>query len=294
MEEDAYPLMDTSPGKTLLGPGLKKKLETFPWWFVVLILFGIGMAFTILSNPSYSEAFSIIKVGLSVTITTSLAAYGFALLLGLVTGLWRISNNVVLRNLATLYVEVIRGVPMLVLIFFIALVLVPLAVEGINLLGAWLISIGAVTLGKPLVALVIKNIPMNVRAIIALSTTYGAFQAEIFRAGIQSVGSGQMEAARSQGMSYAQAMWHIILPQAIRNVLPALGNDFIAMLKDSSLVSVLAVRDITQVARLYAGQSFRFPEAYTTLATLYLTMTVVLSLLVKALERSYRKNERSH
>jgi polar amino acid transport system permease protein len=93
-------------------------------------------------------------------------------------------------------------------------------------------------------------------------------------------------------MTFWQAMYYIILPQAIRNVLPALGNDFVAMLKDSSLVSVLAVRDITQVARLYAGRSFRFDEAYTTLAVMYLTMTVVLSLLVKYLERRYSHDER--
>jgi polar amino acid transport system permease protein len=133
-------------------------------------------------------------------------------------------------------------------------------------------------------------ISMNVRAIIALSVTYGAFLAEIFRAGIQSIGVGQMEAARSLGMSYWQAMRYIILPQAIRNVLPALGNDFIAMVKDSSLVSVLAVRDITQVARLYAGRTFRFREAYTTLAVMYLTMTVALSIVVQYIERQLRKS----
>ena len=132
---------------------------------------------------------------------------------------------------------------------------------------------------------------MNTRAIIALSTTYGAFLAEVFRAGIQSIDRGQMEAARSQGMSYWQAMRFIILPQAIRNVLPALGNDFISMLKDSSLVSVLAVRDITQIARLYAGRSFLFRESYLTLAVLYLTMTVFLSFLMKILERRIHKNE---
>jgi polar amino acid transport system permease protein len=126
---------------------------------------------------------------------------------------------------------------------------------------------------------------------ISLAVTYGAFQAEIFRAGIQSIGRGQMEAARSLGMSYWQAMRYIILPQAIRNVLPALGNDFIAMVKDSSLVSVLAVRDITQVARLYAGRTFRFPESYTVLAVLYLTMTIILSLFVKLLEKRFFKNE---
>ena len=134
---------------------------------------------------------------------------------------------------------------------------------------------------------------MNARAVSALAITYGAFLAEIFRAGIESIGKGQMEAARSQGMSYVQAMRYIILPQAVRNVLPALGNDFISMLKDSSLVSVLAVRDITQVTRLYTGQTFRYVEAYTTLAVLYLTMTVILSLLVKTIEGKMRRDEQS-
>jgi polar amino acid transport system permease protein len=132
---------------------------------------------------------------------------------------------------------------------------------------------------------------MKVRATVALSVTYGAFIAEIFRAGIQSIGRGQMEAARSLGMSSGQAMFHIILPQAIRNVLPALGNDFVAMVKDSSLVSVLAVRDITQISRLYAGSTFRFREAYMTLSVMYLTLTVALSLLLQAFERRLRKND---
>jgi polar amino acid transport system permease protein len=132
---------------------------------------------------------------------------------------------------------------------------------------------------------------MKVRATVALSVTYGAFIAEIFRAGIQSISRGQMEAARSLGMSSGQAMFHIILPQAIRNVLPALGNDFVAMVKDSSLVSVLAVRDITQISRLYAGSTFRFREAYMTLSVMYLTLTVALSLLLQALERRLRRND---
>jgi len=132
---------------------------------------------------------------------------------------------------------------------------------------------------------------MNSRAIISLAITYGAFSAEIFRAGIQSINKGQMEAARSQGMSHWQAMRFVILPQAIRNVLPALGNDLISMLKDSSLVSILAVRDITQIARLYAGHSFKFAQAYSILCILYLTLTLVLSLVMKFIEGKMR-NER--
>jgi polar amino acid transport system permease protein len=175
-----------------------------------------------------------------------------------------------------------------VLIFFIALVGVPTVVDGINLVGEWLNRLGLAWVGAILTSMKNQAIAMNVRAIIALAVTYGAFLAEIFRAGIQSIGRGQMEAARSLGMSYGQAMRYVILPQAIRNVLPALGNDFVAMVKDSSLVSVLAVRDITQVARLYAGSSFRYREAYVTLSVLYLTMTVALSLAVRFVERRLR------
>ena len=124
-----------------------------------------------------------------------------------------------------------------------------------------------------------------VRAILALTIGYSAFISEIFRAGIESIGRGQMEAARSLGMTYGQAMRHVILPQAIRNVLPPLGNDFIAMLKDSSLVSVLGVQDITQLGKIYSASTFRFFETYNVVAFLYLVMTVGLALLVRGLER---------
>jgi polar amino acid transport system permease protein len=239
----------------------------------------------------YGDAFDFIKIGLSTTFRTSLLAYAFAIIFGLLAGLGRISNNILLNNISRLYVELIRGIPMLVLIFFIALVGVPLVVDGLNSFGVWLGENGMKTIAAPLTSMTNQAIPMNTRAIIALAVTYGAFLAEIFRAGIQSITRGQMEAARSLGMSNAQAMRYIILPQAIRNVLPALGNDFVAMVKDSSLVSVLAVRDISQVARLYSGSTFRFREAYVTLTVMYLTMTVVLSLLVQVIERRMRTHD---
>jgi polar amino acid transport system permease protein len=285
--------IEMNPTPIGLGkPTLKERLAQFPWWFVALILILIVTYILIAINPSYSEAFNFIKVGLSITIKTTLIGFIIALFLGLITGLGRLSNNVFFRNLATLYVEFIRGVPMLVLMFFIAYAAVPATVNGMNAIGHWMESIGWSWLANPLLTLENKAIEMNVRAIVALSVTYGAFLAEIFRAGVQSVSKGQMEAARSQGMSASQAMFYIILPQAIRNVLPALGNDFVAMLKDSSLISVLAVRDITQVARLYAGRSFRYDEAYMTLVILYLSMTIVLSLVVKYIERRVRQDER--
>jgi polar amino acid transport system permease protein len=267
-----------------------ERLAGFPWWFLAMILIAASTAFMIYARDNYREAFGRIVIGLGVTIVTSLVAYGIALVLGLLAGLGRISRNVVLNNLATLYVELVRGIPMLVLIFFIALVGVPLVVDGMNSLGVWLNTLGLTAVGAILTSLTNQAIAMNVRAIIALAVTYGAFLAEIFRAGIQSIGRGQMEAARSLGMSYGQAMRHVILPQAIRNVLPALGNDFVAMVKDSSLVSLLAVRDITQVARLYSGSTFRYREAYVTLSVLYLTMTVALSLVVQFVERRLRRH----
>ena len=129
-----------------------------------------------------------------------------------------------------------------------------------------------------------RNISNELRVIIGLGIAYGAFESEIFRAGIQSIEKGQMEAARALGMGYVQAMRYVILPQAIRRVLPALGNDFVAMLKDSSLVSVLGVEDITQLTKLYAASTFLFFQSYSLLAFIYLTMTLLLSRGVRTLE----------
>jgi len=283
-----------------------------PWWLVAIIGFLFLMAYLIITDENYNEAFIFIKGGLgtwedlidrdfaafigkgvSVTIFTTLTAFAFALILGLMAGLGRISKNTFLRNLATTYVEFIRGVPTLVLIFTVAFVLVPLV--GDLLIGDIEVEEGMafsmnIRTNMALLGEGIKNISMNARAIIALALIYGAFLAEVFRAGIESITKGQMEAARSLGMTQGQAMRKIILPQAIRNILPALGNDFIAMLKDSSLVSVLAVRDITQQGRLYAGSSFRFRESYLVLTFLYLSMTLTLSLLLRFIEKRMGKN----
>ena len=165
----------------------------------------------------YNAAFIFIFPGITTTLYLTLAGFGLALVFGLLAGLGRISQNRLLRNIAITYVEFIRGVPTLVLLLTLAFVIVP-AVSN---------SIGVDN----------RDVSIELRAILALAIIYGAFLAEIFRAGIESVSKGQMEAARSLGMTARQAMQYIILPQAIRNISPALGNDFIAMLKDSSLAS---------------------------------------------------------
>lgn len=203
--------------------------------------------------------------GIFLTLRVTFMAYAIALVIGLIVGLMRVQRNPVLYAIATLYVEVIRGIPLLVILLYAGFVFSPWMRDtvGVSLSDEW-------------------------EAILGLAFGYGAFIAEIFRAGIQSISRGQMEAARSLGMSYPQSMRYVILPQAVRVVLPPLGNDFIAMLKDSALISVLALPDLLQLGRLYISRTFRAFEGYNTVAIMYLLMTLFLSLLVRLIERRTR------
>ena len=220
------------------------------------------------------------------TVYVTLVAFTLAMLFGLLLGLMRVSGSRLAREVSTFYVELVRGVPMLVILYYIAFVGAPPVVAGINWIGNLLQGTRIMAqLGTPLAGLQVRDVNFTARAIFALTIGYSAFISEIFRAGIQSIGRGQMEAARSLGMSSGQAMRYVILPQAVRNVLPPLGNDFIAMLKDSSLVSVLGVQDITQLGKVYSASTFRFFETYNVVAYLYLVMTVGLALVVRVIEK---------
>jgi len=224
--------------------------------------------------------------GVWVTVYVTLIAFTLAMLFGLLIGLMRVSGSRLARETSTFYVELVRGVPMLVILYYIAFVGAPPLVAGVNWIGQLLQGTRIMAqLGTPLAELQIRDVNFTARAIFALTIGYSAFISEIFRAGIQSIGRGQMEAARSLGMSSGQAMRYVILPQAIRTVLPPLGNDFIAMLKDSSLVSVLGVQDITQLGKVYSASTFRFFETYNVVAYLYLIMTVGLALVVRVIEK---------
>jgi polar amino acid transport system permease protein len=134
----------------------------------------------------------------------------------------------------------------------------------------------------------VRDVDDEWRAVIALTLTYGAFLSETFRAGIQSIERGQMEACRSLGLTPFQAFRFVILPQALRRILPPLGNDLVAMIKDSSLVAILGVRDVTQLAKLSSSQSFMYLETYLIAAAIYLTMTLIGTLIVRTLERRMR------
>jgi polar amino acid transport system permease protein len=256
--------------------------------------------------------------GIFLTIKVTILSFSFALILGLVFGLMRVSEQspdlkkglparlliglgIILLSfildlvpqetwkivvfilgvegliiilpalpytISTLYVEVMRGLPMLVIVLYMGFAITP-AIRDAS--SGWFT--GAIDL---------RGIPS---AIIGLSIGYGAYLAEVFRGGIESIPKGQMEAARSLGMSYFQAMRQVILPQAIRVVLPPLGNDFIALLKDSSLISVIALPELLQRGRLWISRTFRAFEGYNSIALIYLVMTLLLSLLVRAIER---------
>lgn len=261
-------------------------LSRLPWWVLVVILVFVAAGYAILTNKHWDAAFEFAKTGIRLTLIMSLSSFGIALVVGLLSGLGQLSSNFVFRNLSMLYVQVIRGIPIIVQLYFVAFVIMPVVVDALNNLGGSLQTIGPLAgFGYNLAHLRLREIKMVYRAIAGLSIAYGAFEAEVFRAGIESIERGQMEAARSLGMSYIQAMRHIILPQAIRVVLPPLGNDFISMLKDSSLASILAVRELTHVGQLHRARSFRSWESLGTVAILYLIITLSLSLMVKTMER---------
>jgi polar amino acid transport system permease protein len=239
----------------------------------------------------FAVAFNYVREGIPMTLRIAFMAYFFAILIGLLIGLVRSNPPVapkpgtrlsgfisagihtLVYNIATVYVTVLRGLPILVVLFIVAFVLVPAIRESLNnSLGLELAFRG--------------TSPESV--IFALALTYGAFLSETFRAGIQSIGKGQIEAARSLGMNYLQTVQHIILPQAVRRILPPLGNDLIAMIKDSSLATVLGVQDITQLAKEHSSASFRYLETYLIVALIYLTMTTIGSLLVRYIERKVK------
>jgi polar amino acid transport system permease protein len=261
-----------------------------PYWLLLAMLLGVLILWRVVTDTSYAVIFAAVARGIGITIYVTIVAYAGALVVGLLVGLARVSKNRLIYEAATFYVEIIRGVPMLVLLLYIAFVAAPATVLAVNWLGAQLVFLGP--LAQPLVDFRVRDFDFATRAIIALIIGYSAFLSEIFRAGIESIERGQVEAAQSLGMSRWQVLRLVVLPQAIRRVLPPLGNDFIAMLKDSSLVSVLGVPDITQMGKVYAASTFLYFETYNIVAFLYLSMTIVLSLGVRWMERKMPQNVR--
>ncbi len=235
-----------------------------PWW-LYLIIGAIGvMAVLVVTNEGYNEAFFNIIPGLQLTLILTVVSFLIAVPLGLLIGLGRISTKAWINTLPTTYIEFIRGVPMIVWIFTIALVIIPETASWFGIKS--------------------RDIPQSWRGALALSLFYAAFLAEVFRGGIQSVPPGTIEAGKALGLGRIGLLRKVTLPQAIRNAYPALANDLIALMKDTALVSVLAVPELTQEAKLYSGSSFRFVESYFILVLLYVALTLTLSLILRWVE----------
>lgn len=209
-----------------------------------------------------ADSFPLLLAGAAITVEITAISVGLGLLIGCLIGIARLCNVKPLRYMANVYVDFIRGTPLLVQIFLVYFALPGLIGERVD----------------PFFA-----------AIAACSINSGAYIAEIFRAGIQSIDKGQMEAGRSLGMSWVQTMRYIIMPQAFKRIIPPLGNEFIAMLKDSSLVSVIGFEELTRRGQLIIARTYASFEIWMAVAVIYLVMTFAVARLVGMLERRYDK-----
>jgi len=250
----------------------------FPWWLGLLAALGVWLFYQVWASAIYAQVMATLAKGIWITLLVTVLAFALACGLGLGLALASQSRLLVVRQMARFYVEVVRGVPIIVLLLYVAFAATPALVEAWN----WLTGPFGL---EPMRG---RDFSLLVRAIIALTIAYSAFLAEVFRAGLVSVDAGQIEAAEALGLNGWQRFRHIVFPQAFRTILPPLGNDFVAMVKDSSLVSVLGVADITQLGKVTAAGNFRYFETYNVVALIYLTMTITLSLGLRRLEARLR------
>lgn len=240
----------------------------------------LGAAFwQVATDETYARVLNTLLKGLQITIFVTFVSFFSACAVGLGLAVMSLSGSLIVRQIAKFYVEIVRGIPILVLLLYVAFVLAPALVAVWN----WMAE------GLGLDPIRNRDFPMLWRAILALIIAYSAFIAEVFRAGLQSVDPGQQEAAQALGLRRWHRFRFITFPQAFRMILPPLGNDFVAMVKDSSLVSVVGVLDIAQLGKVTAAGNFRYFETYNVVALLYLTLTITLSLALGALERRLRQ-----
>jgi len=241
------------------------------WWLLVFFVVGMIILLYVVWPDPYARAVNFMKDGILVSIGVTAVSFVLVIVAGLFGGLGRLSRNKVINTIATLYVEVVRGIPLMVQLLF------------------WYFAFPAVLqqVGTALNIAAFKNYLANpvAMAVLGLTVCYAAYMSEIYRAGIQSIGKGQMEAARSLGMSQTQAMRYIILPQAFRVVLPPMGNEFISLLKDSSLVSVVAVADLTRRGREFSATTATPIETWSLVALIYLVMTILSARVVTWIEK---------
>jgi polar amino acid transport system permease protein len=259
-------------------PGAEPSGRLDAWWGLLAAVVVLLVILVVTQPDPYQRILQFVGDGIVITVVTTVVSFVVVLVVGMIGGLARLSRNKLIYGAATLYVEIIRGVPLLVQLLFWYYAL-PSVMQGIGN-----------SLGIPLLA-GFQADPIGM-AILGLAICYGAYMSEVYRAGIQSIPKGQYEAARSQGMTYFQAMRYIILPQAIRVILPPVGNEFISLLKDSSLVSVVAVADLTRRGREFMSKNFVPVETWLMVGLLYLVMTLFSARIVARIERATKVDRR--
>ncbi len=252
-------------------PGAEPSARMDAWWWLVVLAVAMIAFLAIVWPDPYRRIIFFVSDGIGVTIYITLISFVFILITGLIGGLGRLSKNRVIYGLASLYVELVRGIPLLVQLIW------------------WYYAFPVVlqNIGRGLNLGFLSNFQANAdaMAILGLTICYGAYMSEIYRAGIQSIPKGQMEAARSLGMNYFQSMRLIVLPQAIRVIMPPVGNEFITLLKDSSLVSAVAVADMTRRGREFMSTNFNPIQTWMMVALLYLVLTVFAARIVSFIEK---------
>jgi len=240
-------------------------------WIGLIILVTAAMLMLHIS-PSYMvQHYDVILQGAGTTLYVSLVSITVATLLALFGSIARLSSNSIAQGISGFYVSLIRGTPLLIQIYVIYL--------GLPQIGEQLNQLGFPFIGR---LFILDAVPAG---ILALSLNYGAYMTEIFRAGLQSISYGQREAAIALGMTPLQVMRRVVLPQAIRIIIPDVGNQFIAMQKDSALVSVMGVWEITYIANRYARRDSKYMEMFIVAATAYWILTIISSWLQSRLEK---------
>lgn len=240
------------------------------WGGLFLILGGLLYLLKI-DVPYILEHQGFVLQGLLTTLWVSLLSISLATILAFLGALGRLSTNPLAHSVASFYISLIRGTPLLVQIYLIYL--------GLPQIGQQIRALGYPELGNLLILSAFAS------GVLALSLNYGAYMTEIFRAGIQAIPFGQLEAARALGMRHWQSMWYIVLPQALRIIIPPIGNQFISMQKDSALVSLMGVWEITYRANRFARKDSKFMEMLLLAAAIYWIMTLISEWLQARLEQ---------
>ncbi len=262
LEIDREPRVNIQVTDGVLLPE-KSQPTLFNSWAIAFTLAVVLLVVLPIVRPDpYWNILVTFPAGILVTFQVTVSAIILATLIGIFVGIGQLSKRTFINRLATVYVEIIRGIPLLVQIFFLYF-----------------------ALGR---FLRLQDFPA---AVLSMAICYGAYMGEVFRAGIQAIPRGQMEAALSQGLSRGQALRLIILPQTVKIILPAIGNEFIALLKDSSLVSVVALTDLFRQARNYASVTFNYFDAYLMVSLVYLVFTLFLSRLVAFMEEKLKQHD---